>query len=355
MLRFRSRVRGTRGFTLIELLVVIAIIAVLIALLLPAVQAAREAARRSQCVNNLKQIGLALHNYHSANNTFPIGQGICCFSTFLNDTGVGHGPSILVYLLSNMEQTALSNAFNFTHGNLASGALTWLNSTVSESSVAAYLCPSDGGTPFKQGTNYAASIGPNFRIEPPQISSSGTAVGMFTFRVTYGIDSVRDGTSNTVAFSEKLIGDNTPATNNGAEGYTCVLWPNAGGGSGSGADQLMPGGSLQAYITACNSAKAAGAAAGGAQWQSSGSHWAQGRMVEGPAFSSLTTPNNKVPDCVNTSQNTGMLAARSRHAGGVNTLMADGSVRFVKDSIAPNIWWGLGTRAGGEVISSDSF
>src|SRR4051812_37748601 len=177
-----------RGFTLIELLVVIAVIGVLIALLLPAVQAAREAARRSQCTNNLKQIGLALHNYHSSNNVFPIGQGVCCFSTILNDTGTGHGPSVLVYLLSNMEQQSLSNAFNFTHGNLASGALTWLNTTVSESSVAAYLCPSDAGTPFKQGTNYAASIGPNFRIEPREVSSAGTAVGMFTFRVAYGIE-----------------------------------------------------------------------------------------------------------------------------------------------------------------------
>src|SRR4051812_10791494 len=101
---------GRRGFTLIELLVVIAIIAVLIALLLPAVQAAREAARRAQCTNNLKQIGLALHNYHSTYDAFPMAQGVLGAW----DMGSGHGPSVLLYLLSNMEQQALSNAFNFS-------------------------------------------------------------------------------------------------------------------------------------------------------------------------------------------------------------------------------------------------
>src|SRR4051812_28015085 len=97
-----------RGFTLIELLVVIAIIAVLIALLLPAVQAAREAARRSQCTNNLKQIGLGLHNYHSTNDVFPMAQGV----VGAVDTGLGHGPSLLVYMLGSLEQQALYNAFN---------------------------------------------------------------------------------------------------------------------------------------------------------------------------------------------------------------------------------------------------
>ncbi|WP_406697923.1 DUF1559 domain-containing protein [Singulisphaera sp. Ch08] len=342
---------GRRGFTLIELLVVIAIIAVLIALLLPAVQAAREAARRAQCTNNLKQIGLALHNYHSSNDTFPMAQGILGAL----DTGSGHGPSVLLYLLANMEQQALSNAFNFSVQATPGAAATYtpMNTTVYLTAVNAYLCPSDTGSRvFKYGTNYGCSVGAQYRSDSPITSKSGTGLGMFAFRATFGIRDCTDGTSNTIAFGEMLIGDNSPATTNGAESYNCVPWsPSA---AGSGADQAMPMAitNLNTYIVACNAKRAAGTAN---QANDVGSYWAAGRMINGPLVNELLTPNSPNQDCYNYAQYTGLKTFRSRHSGGVNSLMGDGSVKFVKNSVNQVTWWALGSKSGGEVISADAY
>jgi prepilin-type N-terminal cleavage/methylation domain-containing protein/prepilin-type processing-associated H-X9-DG protein len=353
MSSFSRLVRRVRGFTLIELLVVIAIIGVLVALLLPAVQAAREAARRSQCTNNLKQIGLALHNYHSTNDSFPLGQGL----PGALDTGTGHGPSMLLYLLGSLEQQALYNAFNFSVQGIigASAELTAPNPTVYLVSVRTFLCPSDGRGAFTYGTNYGGSYGPQYNTLSSIKSSAGVGMGIFANQICYGVRDVTDGTSNTIAFGEFLIGDNTTAANNGAESYNCQNWPTgSNSGQGSGADMVMPGAmaNLVKYVAICNAARKAGTAN---QDNSVGSYWAAGRATHGPMVNELYTPNAPDQDCYSYAQNTGVKTMRSRHPGGVNTTMADGSVRFVKNSVNQMTWWAVGSKAGGEVVSADSY
>jgi prepilin-type processing-associated H-X9-DG protein len=271
------------------------------------------------------------------------------------DTGAGHGPSVLLYLLSNMEQQALSNAFNFSvQATLgADGSLTPINTTVTLTTVASYLCPSDtGSSVFKYGTNYGCSVGPQYNSYSRITSSQGVGVGLFAYRVSFGIRDCTDGASNTIAFSEKLIGDNTTATRNGAESYNCLPWPGSNP-SGSGADMVMPGGiaTLNAYITACNALRSGTAQ----QANDIASYWAAGRMTHGPLLNELLTPNSPNQDCYNFAQYNGMVTARSRHPGGVNTLFADGSVKFTKNSVNQMTWWALGTKAGGEVVSADSY
>jgi prepilin-type N-terminal cleavage/methylation domain-containing protein len=214
--------RSRKGFTLIELLVVIAIIAVLIALLLPAVQSAREAARRIQCTNNLKQIGLALHNYHSANNSFPMG------GTAQSPAAGGvtapyewENYSCFAMMLPFLEQMPVFNSCNLQIApDTGSGVPQPWNYTPYYTKLNAFLCPSDPNSGITNLCNYAGSIGtttysPEFQVSNASIRGGGDTTGIFTIWKSYGIQNVTDGTSNTLAFAEALTGNYAGGTGYG--------------------------------------------------------------------------------------------------------------------------------------------
>jgi prepilin-type N-terminal cleavage/methylation domain-containing protein/prepilin-type processing-associated H-X9-DG protein len=355
-----------RGFTLIELLVVIAIIAVLIALLLPAVQAAREAARRAQCVNNLKQIGLALHNYHEANNTFPMG----CSSGMWSGVGVYSVKQNLsphVAMLAFLGETPIYNAFNFNWGAEDSTSVLCyrINSTAQNATIKTFVCPSDpnAGVPDHNGVantnSYYGSVGTtmNFsqinkkNLNVPTINWPTT--GVFTFQQAYGINSVTDGTSNTIAFAEAAVGNQSLRMGQKLIGFNSV----SALASSVLSDAEQNPALARAGLQACSQVWSK--RSGGSLDKQRGENWAHGCMAE-TLFNTIATPNaygDEWTHCssIGSTALADISNSDSYHPGGVNTLTLDGSVKFVKDSINQLTWWALGTKSNGEVISASSF
>jgi prepilin-type N-terminal cleavage/methylation domain-containing protein/prepilin-type processing-associated H-X9-DG protein len=359
--------RPRHGFTLIELLVVIAIIAVLIALLLPAVQAAREAARRAQCVNNLKQYGLALHNYHTNHNSFPLGASLnydsCCSPpTYIAKQSLSCASQLLPFF----GETALYNALNFNYG-LEEGTTTQcyqINHTACDASVKEFVCPSDplgGNSPFSAShdtNSYYICVGTSTNQTNSNTSIAtfaGVATsGIFGMQRNVGLQAITDGSSNTVAVGEAVVNGSNAVPNQpnmGVQGIAAV--PTA-------LDTLVSASSdpadVQAGLAACTTAwKTAGT---NFQYQR-GSSWAHGGFAH-TMMNTIVPPNSKLypwsycdhysSSAVGTFGNTS-----SYHPGGANILFADGSTRFVKDSISQTTWWAIGTLNGGEVVSSDSY
>ena len=330
-----------RGFTLIELLVVIAIIGVLIALLLPAVQAAREAARRAQCTNNLKQIGVALHNYHSALGSFPVG--------FLAPTGpvpAETSPqqyrwSALAQMAPYLEQDVLYHALNFAfpvaHKPTGDLSAFWpfypANATAMGTKVATYLCPSDGAPAPLEGsgpTNYTFCSG-----DGGNGGDAAGANGTFVLGPAITLADLGDGSSTTVAASEILLGIAGP--------YTVT----------SPSPRPHPYDRAVARVWSAPLDEASCASAGRGWMLHSGAGWWDGNYLN-TLYNHHAPPNGREVDCV-TYHNPGWKAARSHHPGGVDSLFADGHVVFVKEAIAPSLWKALATRNGGEIVPGDAY
>lgn len=317
-------VRPKRGFTLVELLVVIAIIGILIALLLPALQVAREAARRMSCTNNLKQIGLALHSYHSSHRCFPAAGTV--------DLG-SDGLSIHARLLPFVEQDTIHKLINYKVDYLHAD-----NNQARMATVSSFICPTDTDRmPQELGgrNNYYCNQGSGILWGVPPKDTSDPNYGMPAPNGVFYRDSftriakIKDGASNTAAFSEKILGDGSnafvspeadtfrpgtyPATPDEAvrDCIECNIEDlSKQGRSGVGAPWLQPYHSTTVYFHV-------------AQPNTRSCMYAPGRI---------------------------MTTAGSRHPGMVNLLLCDGSVRNVNDTVNLQVWRALGTRAGNDIV-----
>jgi len=360
----QSRTRG--GFTLIELLVVIAIIGVLVALLLPAVQAAREAARRSQCTNNLKQMGLALHNYQSALGGFPLGAAMAPGENLTQRTSGWTNWSAHAMMLPYLEQQPIYNAinFNWAGGHHIGGAI---NATVWNTRISSFLCPSDGLAGQANTNNYYGSVGTTTNdwwggmddARPPGWTDIQHTTGIFARYRSYGVQDVTDGTSQTVAFSEGLVGglnNNSSARNNWRNSVLGATLPEPR--RLLDASENLP--IILQHLDVCS-----------LRWRqqpadsirnSTGNRWGWGDTGM-TLFNTIVPPNSTQHlwhacrhGCNGCSPDSASFSnATSNHSGGCNVAFADGSVRFIKSSINMQTWMAIGTRANGETVSSDAY
>ena len=321
--------RQRRAFTLIELLVVIAIIGVLIALLLPAVQAAREAARRMQCPNNLKQIGIAMHNYDDSIGILPPGR-----------TSYPHLWSSLAEVLPYLEGSNQFNAINFAMPPITSSSVTARNSTAIQATIKGYLCPSDANEqidPNFGASNYVACAGTgtinggSFKVVAGQPQPEGVFYDTSHVRLA----EITDGLSRTVAFSETIKGNGQDSTGAGPR-YPLRQFA-----------EFTSNSSVHPRPRPPASRPSSGPGTGAANGPAAASSWSPTTISIPPTAPGPTAPTRAGAVAIT--------AARSLHPGVVNALLCDGHVQAVKNSINLAVWQALSTRGGGEVVSDSSY
>jgi prepilin-type N-terminal cleavage/methylation domain-containing protein/prepilin-type processing-associated H-X9-DG protein len=343
-----------RGFTLIELLVVIAIISVLIALLLPAVQSAREAARRLQCTNNLKQLGLALQNYEGTYGGYPPGFIVGIWPPDPALPAAYYRWGALAFLTPYLEQTNVFNSLNFsfpiyspTDPSTGFTPIFPANTTAVATLVGLFLCPSDQGQRLTTGDGFLGSPGRVFSPTNYQFcAGSGVgggdvtiADGVFGMNVMTRVQAITDGLSNTAFSSETIMGTA------GVRFYV----PSAVHWDARTMYATVPNlGTVAASVTAT-------ACASPTQLSATRQYaWIDGSYSYG-LYNHYFTPNISLLDCevVVASLPSAWKATRSWHPGGSNVGFGDGSVHFVKNSINQLVWIGIGTKAGGEIANLD--